>query len=486
MIKSLVFVYLRLVIIMVLSLITSSYIFRTLGTNDYGIYSVVGGIVVILSFLNHAMIATTQRYLSFNLNDKNEFINIFSISRTIHIAIAVFILIIGETFGLYFINNYLNFPEIRRNAVNIVYQCSLLSVLVMTVNVPYLSIILVKQKISYYAFIGVIEALLKLVLAISLSFLFWDKLIIYSIILLLITILIYSAYYIYAIRKFNFIKNQKTILPFYKMKEMILFSSWNLIGVFAGLGQNVGVNIVLNIYFSLEVNSSRALSYQVYNALNNINTSAQTIYSPLIISKYAASERNYIDYVHFFSKLSFFIILALVLPFYYYASNIIELWLKQVPNYLVMFINLMMIELIILSLSGPLHALIEATGNIKYYQLIVSSLLLLNIPLGIIFFTNSYPPEVIFYISILLTILSLITRIIILRARNLISYKSYIKSVVAPVFFSISLLLILNQLINHDILKIFLMELVIIVFLLNSLLTIDLKFLIEKIKGRFI
>jgi hypothetical protein len=151
--------------VMLLSFITSSYVFKNLGVNDYGIYSVVGGVVVILAFLNNAMVATTQRYLSFNLKDQNKIIEIFRISKTIHLFVALIVFIVAETFGLYFVNHFLNFDSSRIEAVNLVYQFSLFSMIIMILNVPYMSIILVHQKMSFYALVGVIDALLKFGLA---------------------------------------------------------------------------------------------------------------------------------------------------------------------------------------------------------------------------------------------------------------------------------------------------------------------------------
>lgn len=475
----------RLMLIMVLSLVTSSYVFRNLGVNDYGIYNVVGGVVVVLAFLNHAMVATTQRYLSFNLDNEGKLIEIFTTSKTIHFCLAVLILIFGETVGLYFVNNYLKFDGSRTYAVNIVYQLSLISVVFMTVNVPYLSIILVNQKIRFYAIVGVIEATLKLILAYSLMFFSFDKLIVYAFILFIITLLSYSLYYFYAIKKFIYIARLSYMFSFKKMKEMIVFSSWNLVGVFAGLGQNVGVNILLNIYFRTEINSSRALSLQIYNAINNVNTSAQTIYSPLIIRKYASKGNDLLEYVYMFSKLSFFITLLLVVPIFYYLEELLELWINNIPSYLVIFIRIMLLELLIVSFSGPLHSLIQADGNIKWYQIGVSGLLLLNIPLGVYFYSKDYTPEFIYYISFFLTSLSIVFRIAILSKKREIIISNYVYNVIFPVIISIVLIYLCHYLINSNILKLLIIELLILLFAIYTLFTsVNVFSLIAELKDR--
>lgn len=471
MIKNFIIIYSRLLITMVLSLVTSSYVFRALGTEDYGLYSVVGGVVVILAFLNSAMVATTQRFLSFNLSEKQRLIEIFRISKTIHLYIGIGVFLLGETIGLYFVNNSLNFDESRRLAVNIVFQCSILSTLIMTINIPHLSMILVNKKVSFYALVGVVDAVLKLLLGLSLEHFFTDKLIFYAISNLFITSIMYGAFYWYSISHFQYIKSLKIIKSFIKMKEMLIFSAWNLIGVFAGLGQSVGVNILLNIYFSPQINSSRALSEQVYGAFNNINASAQTIYAPILINKFADSDDDLNSYIYLFSKLNFFVILMALVPTYYYLYELIELWLKSVPMHLISYLKILIIDLLIISFTGPLHTMIQATGDIKYYQIIVSGILLLNIPLGILFFQNHLPSETVFYSSLVLNALALIVRLVFLKYKNILPLNDYLLKVGLPSIFAVSIALIIYYFITPIYLKVILTEVVITLFLIHTFIS---------------
>jgi O-antigen/teichoic acid export membrane protein len=485
-IKNIIFVYVRMLLIMFLSLITSSFVFKSLGVNDYGLYNVVGGVVIILAFLNNAMVATTQRYLSVNLSDRNKIIEIFRISKTIHLIIAIIVLIIAETVGLYFVNNFLNFEENRINAVNVVYQFSLLSMLIMIINVPYMSIILVNQRMSFYALVGVIDAVLKFILAFGLFFISWDKLIIYSMAIFFISVVTYSFYYIYAIKEFKYIKKQGFIFSLTKMKNMMHFASWNLLGVFAGLGQNVGVNILLNVYFRTEINASRALSLQIYNAINNINSNTQVVYSPLIIRKYAEKEDGTLEYVYLFSKLSFFVISFVLIPVYFYLNEILKIWIENIPDYLNVFLKIMFMELLFVSLSGPLHSLIQGTGNIKWYQIIVSSLLLLNIPIGLVMYHWGSSPDAIYYVSCILTIVALFFRISILGSRKLMNVNIYFLKVIFPILMMVLAFLTINYAIANILLKVFVLEIFVLLFAAFSFHGIvDFSSLFLKVKEKF-
>ena len=444
-IKNIGFVYIRLIIVMLLSLVTSGYILRNLGANDYGLYSVVGGVVILLAFLNNAMAVTTQRYLSVHINNKEELVNIFKISKGIHLGISLIVLLLGESIGVYFLNNYLNFSADRSFSINIVYQFSLFSIIIMILNVPYLSILLVGQKVNFYAFVGVIEAVLKFFLAYFLIFVESDKLIFYAVILFLISIFVNSLYYFYAIRIFNVIKNVGYSFNFKQAKEMVLFAIWNLIGVLAGLGQNVGVNVLLNMYFKPEVSASRALSLQIYNAFNTITSNAQLVYNPLIIRGYAEKKQNYKKYIFIFSKLSFFILALIIIPVFFYLELLLVLWLKKVPIFLEIFIKIMFLELLISSLIGPLHSLIQATGNIKRYQFIVSGLLLLNIPIGFLLYENGFSPEKIYYVSCTLVFLGFIVRLFLLRIMKLLNLLKYFSQVILP----IGLILLFIYMVNY-------------------------------------
>lgn len=471
-IKNFGFVYIRLLIVMLLSLVTSSYILQRLGADDYGLYSVVGGVVIILAFLNNAMAVTTQRYLSLYIGDTEKLIDTFKISKGIHLRIALIVLLLSETFGLYFLNHYLNFNVNKLFSVNVVYQFSVFSIVLMILNVPYLSLLLVEQKVNFYACVGILEAILKFILAYFLIFVDSDRLIAYAALLFLISLFTYSLYYFYAIRTFKYIKNVGSSFDIKTAHEMISFAGWNLLGVLAGLGQNVGVNVLLNLYFKPEINASRALSLQIYNTFSTITSNAQVVYNPLIIRKYVESPENTHRYVFIFSTLSFFMLAFVILPVYFYLDPLLIFWLKKVPVFLEIFIKIMFFELLIASIIGPLHSLIQATGNIRNYQIVVSGLLLLNIPIGCLLYENGYSPEAIYYVSVILVFLSFVVRLIFLRMMGLINILEYLKKVIAPICVMLSIIISINFFIDiSDIGKLIVSEMIVIVFLILMFLS---------------
>lgn len=447
--RTVIFVYVRLIIIMVLSLVTSSYLLKNLGIQDFGIYSVVGGVVVILAFLNHAMIATTQRYLSFDIGDQKKLLETFSLSKSIHILIAISVFLIGETFGLFFVNEYLNFPLDRHFAVECVYQLSLLSIIITIVNVPYVAMVLIHHKMNFYALVGIVEAFLKFFLAIILAYIFGDHLIWYSALLTLIAVLIAILYFSYCLREFVFLKSSQYIFSVSKMKGMLVFTSWNLVGVFAGLGQNVGVNIVLNIFFNANINASRALSVQVFNSVNNVNANAQLIYNPLIIQYYAEKDSRLNDLIYKSSKFCFLIVIFILIPLYMNLDLLLKLWLHKVPVYLLVFVKIILFETVLASIVGPLHTLVQATGNVKVYQIIISGILLLNIPLGCLFFYFGYEPNSIFLISLFLTTVAYCFRLVYLSKAIGFSIVEYFANVLLPIFIDLCILMVIFFLIHN-------------------------------------
>lgn len=467
-IQNIFFVYVRMIILMSMSLVTSSFLLKNLGVNTYGIYSVIFGVVVIFSFLNLSMQATTQRYLSFNLTQQNKLVEIFKISKSLHLIISIIVLFLGETFGLYFVNNFLNFDRDFIITVNILYQFSLFSMITMIVSVPYVSIILVNHKINFYVVVGLIDGILKLLLAFSLTYITSCKLAIYSVMTFFITLTICSLYYLYASQNFSYIKNIGYCFSWSKTKEMIVYSSWNLLGVFAGLGQNMGVNVLLNIYFNAEINSSRALSLQVYNAINTVNSNAQTIYSPTIIKKYMDKEKDLLNYTFLFSKLNFFIVLLILIPLYLYLTPILILWITQIPDCLELFLKIMFIEILIVSLSGPLHSLIQADHNIKWYQSIISGMLLFNLPVGWYLYKLGYHPDAIYFVSCSLSFLALLTRVFIVKKRKLMFIFQYYYNVILPLLLIILIIYILNNSVSNNLFKIFMLEGIVILFAIQT------------------
>lgn len=429
------FMYVRMFIIMLISLYTSRIVLNTLGISDYGIYNVVGGIVVMFSFLNSAMSASTQRFLTIEIgkDNFNGQKNVFKTSVILHLLIAVLLLILSESIGVWFINTQLNIPVERLYAANWAFQFTVLSMVFSIIGVPFNATIISHEHFRFYAYISVVEVVLRLLIVFTLQLFLFDKLILYAIFVCSVNLLIQILYYFYCKNKFEIINfgfsTEKSLY-----KEMSSFASWNLFGVFAGIGYNQGVNVLLNVFFSPAINAARAISFQILSAVNQVVTNFQVTVNPSIIKNYVLNdEKDRYNLVFTSSKFSYFLLLIFITPIYFRIDWVLATWLKTVPDYTISFTRLVLIDSLICSLSGPLHTLVQATGKIKVYQTVVSTTLLLNLPLSYIILKMTSLPYLTVVVAIGLSTLALVFRLVILEKMENFPILDYLKDVILKV-----------------------------------------------------
>lgn len=398
---------------MLVSLYTSRVILNTLGVEDYGIYNVVGGVVTMFAFFNNAMSSATQRFLSFEIG-KSDFVQLrktFNATQVIHIGIAILVFIIAETVGIWFVKTYLVIPPERSEAAIWVYHFSVLSFMVSVVQVPYNATIIAHERMNVYAYVSLIEVLLKLLIVFMLTWITYDKLKLYGILYFAVVFVIATIYRIYTRRnfeetKFEVVKDRKLY------KTLISYSGWNLFGNIAAVTKGQGVNILLNIFFGPNVNAARGVAMQVQSAVNSFVSNFQMAVNPQIIKSYAADENEYMaSLVIRSSKFSFYLLYLLSLPLILEIDQILKLWLKIVPGYSSIFTVLVLVIILIDCVSGPLMTAIQATGKIKVYQAVVGSLLTLILPISYILLKQGYSPEVTLYVNIVISIVALSFRL---------------------------------------------------------------------------
>jgi O-antigen/teichoic acid export membrane protein len=425
---------------MAVSLYTSRVILNTLGVEDFGIYNVVGGIVIMFGFLNSAMAASTQRFLTFEMDngDIRQLNRIFSMSISIHAIIAILVLILSETVGLWFLNTKLNIPLERMAAANWVYQFSIFAFIVTVLNVPYSAVIIAHERMKIYAYLGILEVVLKLLIVFMLVWFGFDKLIFYAVLVFAVTLLIRITYTIYCQQKFaecryHIFWNKKLF------QQMSSFANWNLFGVFAGIAYNQGVNILLNIFFGPTINAARGVAYQVQGAVNGFVTNFQLAVNPPITKAYAIGDKKYMySLVFSAAKYSFYLLLLLTLPVLLETEFILMLWLKTVPDYTIIFTQLILLDVLVCSLSGSLQTMVQATGKVKIYQLIVSGILLLNLPVSYILLHLGLAPQSTFVVSIVISFIALLARLAVLKNTENFPVRIFFSTVlfrVALVFF---------------------------------------------------
>lgn len=427
--KNTLLLYVRMALVMLTTLYTSRILLQVLGFEDYGIYNVVAGIVVMFSFLNSSMSVSVQRFLSYALGQNNhvDFRSYFSTAIYIHILIAFVIALLAELVGRYFFN-ILVIPEQRINAAYWVFQFSIFSFVVSVCQTPFMAAILANERMGIYAYVGLFEVFCKLAIIYVLRMdLLYDRLQCYGILVFLVTLLIAIIYISYCLICFSDCRSlQKTNKKLFI--RILSFSSWNFMGSFGLVAVNQGINIILNLFFCPIINTARGIVYQVNSALMSFIYNVQSAVNPQIIKLYAANHQSEMVELTFkASKYCFFLLFILSYPFFYYSQFILELWLGQVPEYTSVFCKLVIISSFADAFSGPLSAAQQATGKIKRYQLLVSCTLLLNIPLSYVGLLISGNPIVPFVICIAISFAALYVRYYILsRTINIANTSSFL------------------------------------------------------------
>ena len=377
-------------------------------------------------FLNSAM-AVTQRFITFEIGRENfdQLSIMFSMTLTIHVLIAFVVLVLSETIGIWFLNTQLNIPPARMNAANWVYQFSIFTYIISVLNVPYNAVIIAHERMNVYTYMSILEVFLKLVIVFVLIWFNFDKLKFYAMLVSMVGLVCFVIYVIYCKKKFkecNFHFAWKKVL----FRQMGSFANWNLLGVFAGIAYNQGVNFFINIFFGPAENAARGIAFLVQGAVNGFVTNFQLAVNPPITKLYAVGDKqNMYSLVFNSSKYSFYLLLLLSLPVLIETKFILDLWLKIVPEYTVIFTRLILLDLLVCSLSGSLQTMVQATGRIKKYQIVVSGILLLNLPVSYILLRLGFSPQSTFIVSIIVSIIALTGRLIVLKKTDGFPSRSF-------------------------------------------------------------
>ena len=476
--KNTLFLYLRMFVLMGVSLYTSRVILQQLGIKDFGIYNLVGGIVSLMSFLNTSMAGATSRFLTFDLgtNELEHLKRTFSSAFQIHILIACIILVVGEVAGVWFINTYLNIPNERIYAANIVFQMSLLTSLVSIIQTPYSASLIANEKMDVYAILEIINICLRLAVVYLLMVISYDKLIVYSILVFFIAILVFNSYRIYCTRRFKecvLLKEVHTNI----IKPMLLFSGWDLYGNGCVVLRQQGTNILLNQFFGVSLNAASGVATQVSSAISTFVSNITMSVRPQIIKRYASNEILGMQKLLSFALIICLILIELVmLPVYLKIEVIMNLWLCDVPPYAVNFTRLMLIANAISVANTLFNAVIHASGKIKKLSIVTGSLFLLTLPISYIAFIFCKQPELTYMIWVVIMTVALIISVSIVKTNiPKVSLLSLLKNIALPllsIIMSVIIMSYLSPFIGSSIYDI------IILFIVNALLLIAILYLI--------
>lgn len=401
----------------IVSLYTSRVVLRALGVDDFGLYGLVGGVVAMLGFINTALSGATSRFITYELgrNDVERLSKTFSSAKLIHIGIAIVLFILAETIGLWVVNSQLVIPLDRIVAANIVYQCSILTSIMTILQVPYNASIIAHEKMDVYAAIEIINTSLKLLVVYLLLITGGDKLILYSIFLLLVAIIVYLTYRIYCRRKFNECtidcKSDKSVL-----KPMLVFAGWDLYGNMCVTVRQQGLNILLNMFYGLAVNAANSITTMFNAALSGFANNIVVAFRPQIVKSYSMSDwpRFNTLLVNAIQFSSLFVIM-LSIPCFFEMEMILEVWLKEVPDYTATFCRISLIASCFSIVNTVIGAGIHATGNVKRISLITGSLFLSTLVFAYILLRLDFAPSSVYVAYCTIIFFVLISNICILK-----------------------------------------------------------------------
>ena len=435
--KNTIVLYVRMIVVMVLNLYTSRLVLQMLGVDDYGLYNVVGGIVSLFAIINGALSAGTSRFITFEIGTggSERLQETFSASFYIHLSVALVVLLLAETVGLWYVNNVMIVPTDRISAANWVYQFSIVTCIFSLTQVPYSASIIAHENMSIYAWVGIIETIIKLIAILLLLKLPGDKLIYYGLLLMFWNISAQVFYRFYCGQHYKECSIRWVKEKSY-YKSMISFSLWDVMGNFTIHGHSQGINMLMNYFFFLSVNAAKGVAYQVQNVVNHFSNNFLTAVKPQIVKLFA--EGNIVKMKKLViesSRISFFMLMLIVLPLSLESNYILNLWLKEVPQKASLFLVLILVYSSMRSFATPIVHAVHATGNIKQLNLFGGGVsILINLPFTWLVYYLGAPAEATFYVLIISTIICNYIELLCLKKEikfNVLQYSLnvYLKSI---------------------------------------------------------
>lgn len=435
-VKNTLFLYLRTIFVLVASLYTSRVVLKSLGVEDYGIYNVVGGLVSMFVFINGAMSAATLRFLTFELgrNDKPRLNVVFSTSVFVHIVIALIVAVLAETGGLWFFYHKMVIPPERMLAASIVFHISVLTAVVSILNVPYNSLLIAHERMSLFAYITILEAVLKLAVALGISYFSQDRLILYAVLLLVVFLTIIGIYR-YVCRRLFPESRVRMVRDGALIAEMSRFAGWNLFSNFSYVTYTQGLNVLLNVFFGPAVNAARGVAFQVEMAVSKFVGSFQSALNPQITKSYAAGDGDRLAFlISTSSRYSFYLLLLLIFPLFVSIDYVLSLWLEEVPAHTSNFVRLTFLLMPISVMYNPLNIATQATGRVKRFFFITGSMKLLILPLSYLALRWGGPPESVYAVNLVYSFLTSFVYIYVTCSEIPLSVWHYVKTVVVRVY----------------------------------------------------
>lgn len=433
--KNALFLYFRMLILMGVMFYTSRVLLQQLGVDDFGVYNVVGGVVAMFSSLRAIFASAIQRYLSYERGIKNidRLREIFSMGVMIHIVICILFLIVAECVGLWLLEYKLLISPDRIIAAHWVFHCSILSSIIMIMTVPYDAVIIANERMAFFAYVSVLDGVLRLLIVFALMLSDFDKLKLYAVLVLLVSLVIRGINVIYCKRNFEECVHRA---PFNLklFKDMTGFAGWNFMGNLAYSLSNEGVNLLLNMFGGVAVNAARGIAYQIRTAITTVLNNIMVAINPQAIQLYAQGKRDdFFVMLYFFSRVISYVYIILAIPLFIHIDYVLFFWLGQIPEYVAIFTKIILVYLLIRTFHGPIDLLYKANGTLKKYQITELTILILSLPLSYIALKMGMPLYSTFIIMLALDILNYFIILFIAQKETELIVADYLKKVALTV-----------------------------------------------------
>lgn len=423
-----------------IALYTSRVVLNTLGVEDYGIYNVVGGLVSMFGLLNGSMSSATQRYITFELGKGNveSLRKVFSISLQIHALIAVLTVLLIESVGLWFLYNKMTILPERMTAAFWVLQASAITFVFSIMSVPYNADIVAHERMSAFAYISILEAVLKLGIVFILVAFPFDKLIVYAILLAVVQLSIQLCYMLYCRKHFEESKYLH-VKDWQMFREMTSFAGWNMFGGLSSISFNQGISMLLNVFFGPVVNAARAVATQVQAAIQMFITNFQMALNPQIVKTYAKGEFEAMHTLMYrSSRFSFFLMYLISLPVLLEAPLILQLWLKTVPDNTVIFLRIIICITLLYTIINPILVANNATGKVRTYYIVCGCMMISILPISYVVLRMGFPAYSVFVVHFVVEFITQIVRLFMVRGRLQLPIRKYVKNVYLPIIWVIT------------------------------------------------
>lgn len=460
--KNTILLYVRMLVTMLVGLFTSRVVLDALGVEDFGIYNVVGGFVSMFVIVRAGLVSSTQRFLTFDLGkgDIKKLNQTFSTITLIYVILCAMVLIVAEIGGVWFIEHKLVIPSERLYAAQWVFQFSLLTLIVTLLSSAYNSLIIAHEKMKAFAYITIYEVFAKLLVAYILYITSADKLIVYAILLCIVQVTVPILYWYYCQRNFREEVKLCWHLKWEKVREIYSFAGWAMLGGIANIGYTQGLNMLLGMFFTPMVNAARGVAVQVQGLISQFVTNFQMAVDPQIIKSYAREDYKYMSkLISTSSRFSYFLMYFISLPVFLEAETLLGWWLVEVPQYTPLFFRLIIITTMYDAISNPYGKAIQATGDIRKYQLICSTVLILIVPIAYITLKLGAPAYSVFIVHIILGFIAMICRINMGRQVSCESKQMVVKYTALPILLvtitSFVIPYIVHIMIEHEVLRFF-------------------------------